>query len=130
MGALAVDGTMEWNKPEVQECVQHRLVLGAFRPQVTADLNRMSVLFPDFKARAPRQEEHTVIGGIDPDAVLVAHVFNPKGKVETTYARNIQKPNEVWQFQGSYRPTDGNLANFAQDKGLEVTVHRLFDQYA
>jgi hypothetical protein len=128
MGALAVDGTMEWNKPEVQKFVHHRLVIGAFRPQVTADLNRMSVLFPDFVARAPRQEEHTVIGGIDPDAVLIAHVFDAKGQVKTTYARNIQRPNEVWQVERSYNPTtDGDLETFVRDRGLSYKMHRLFE---
>ena len=96
MGAMDLEKYGEHAKPEVQDLLKSRLIVGSRRAIKDVDLSRLKQVREDFSYDYGRQQEVLSIGAIEPDAVNIVQSIDAKGEVIKSFVRNPQNPREVF----------------------------------
>ncbi len=107
-----------------QSEIQSRVLVGALRSKKGVDVSRFKALDPRFSYEFGRQQEVLEIGGLDPDAILLVQLLDSRKRVIQSFARNPEKPSEVWQVKGACSPFEKRLRDTNEDR--IIAVHSLF----
>lgn len=109
MGAMVIAPYGKQNTPELQAKLKSRINIGFYRANKDVDLGRLHQIDESFSSKYPRQVEVMVVGGVEPDAVMIVQRINADGSVSHTFARDLQNPNIVHIISGRWVYEDGAL---------------------
>lgn len=90
--------------PQVQNRIKSRINIGVLASKKSIYLGRVKPIESRFSYKYGRQQEQLEIGVVEPDAIMVVQVLNPKGEVEKSYVRNPKKPHLIYLIEGEFVP--------------------------
>lgn len=112
----------EYLKPEIQDQIGTRIVVGMYRGKKDVRSGRLRAFSPEYRDVYPRQVEVLGTGASDPDMICVLKVFDRGGEVVNTYLRNPEKPQEVLKISGDYNFDPTNYRPPAENKIVERKI--------
>jgi len=120
-------GRFGYEQKEVEAAqpqIKSRVLIGALQGIKDVDVRRLKMVHPKFSYEFGRQQEIMAVGGIDPDIIMTVQLLDSKRRVERTFVRNPERPDEILEVLGEVKPNASALAEVSPKK--VVATHRLF----
>jgi hypothetical protein len=109
---------------QAQDRIKSRVLIGALQATKDVDVRRLKMVAPQFSYEHGRQQEIMAVGGIDPDMIMTVQLLDRNRKVERSFVRNPEKPDQILEVRGQAEPSWSEVRT--EKHNTLIRVHQLF----